>query len=424
MQGPIPPAPPFPPLMYPVDQYVPQPHHCYHQIEKDRIRLVNQRLLVDLNKAHMRIQDLRQQLLTEQLSSGQNRRKPRHRGAQKRKHEEVIEAKANVPLVIYIPLTDEEKEQKLTNIFGSLFKISDIIALASHPNKKCLEQNEKFGRLVRICKPLADMDALVGLDDIKSKTFDIIAHYILNKTPQPADLMHMVISGPPGVGKTEVGKLIGKIILGLGVLKSDKFVCARRSELIGEYLGQTAPKTQQVINSAIGGVLFIDEAYSLGHSDKRDSFSKECIDCLNQNLTDKKGQFLCIIAGYEKELETCFFAVNKGLQRRFPVQLNISGYSAEELYKIFVGKVEKDNWTVAPSAGLSLFQQKHKQFKYFAGDAETLFHQAKFVAAGRYLRNSAFSEAHSLSVADIEEAYKQEIGKREDDTNVLLHMFT
>lgn len=407
-----------------MDQYVPQPHHCYHLIEKDRLRLVNRRMVDDLSKAHGQIQVLRQQLLAEQLNS--TRRKPRHRGAQKRKREE---EKADPPLPPPPPpspttLTEEQQKPILSDLFARLFKITDIIALAVHPERKSLEKNEKFSRLMRIQKPLAELDALIGLEAIKSKTFDIIAHYALNKTPQPADLMHMVISGPPGVGKTEVGKLIGKIVLGLGVLKTDKFVCARRSELIGEYLGQTAPKTQQVINSALGGCLFIDEAYSLGHAEQRDSFSKECIDCLNQNLTEKRGQFLCIIAGYEHELDTCFFGVNKGLRRRFPVQLNISGYTADELYQIFVQKVQKEKWAIAvPNAGLSLFQQKHKSFHFFAGDAETLFHQSKFVAAGRYLRTASFEIAPALTAADIEEAYQQQIGKREND-NVLSHLFT
>lgn len=423
VQGPV--------VYHPMDHhYVPQPHHCYHQIEKDRLRLVNRRVVDDLSAAHGQIQELRQQLLAEQLNSTLNRRNPRHRGAQKRKREQEALAvppppPPPPPTPIAEALTDEQREPLLLELFSKLFKITDIIALAAHPQRKCLEKNEKFSRLMKIQKPLTELDAMIGLAAIKGKTFDIIAHYALNKTPQPTDLMHMVISGPPGVGKTEVGKLIGKIVLGLGVLKTDKFICARRSELIGEYLGQTAPKTQQVINSALGGCLFIDEAYSLGHSEQRDSFSKECIDCLNQNLTEKRGQFLCIIAGYERELDTCFFGVNKGLRRRFPVQLNITGYSADELYQIFVQKVQKEKWTIAvPNAGLTLFQQKHKMFHFFAGDAETLFHQSKFVAAGRYLRTASFESAPSLTVSDIEEAYKQQIGKREDDSGILTHLFT
>ncbi len=400
------------------DVYVPQPHNCFHQIEKDRLLLHQRRVVDDLQKAHALNRDLRQQLSAAQLAS---KRKPRHRSAQKRKHEEEKVAKL---AKVKTEIPETKRDEMLVDVFAKLFKITDIIALWTHPDRATFETNAKFAKLLKIYQPLSDLNAMVGLDAIKTKTFDIIAHYALNQTP--ADLMHMVISGPPGVGKTEVGKIIGKIVLGLGILKSDKFVCARRSELIGEYLGQTAPKTQQVIDSAMGGCLFIDEAYSLGHPDKRDSFSKECIDCLNQNLTEKKGQFLCIIAGYEKELDSCFFGVNKGLRRRFPVTLNIAGYSADELFQIFLSKVNKDKWTtVEPTTGLSLFKEKHKFFHFFAGDAECLFQQAKFVAAGRYLRSALCAQTlPTLTQKDIEEAYQQELKKREGDVNVLMCMFT
>ena len=98
----------------------------------------------------------------------------------------------------------------------------------------------------------------------------------------------LLVKGEPGTGKTELGNILGKIYLAVGALKNDVFRVVKRSDLIAGYLGQTAIKTQKVIDQCTGGVLFIDEAYSLGNSEQRDSFSKECIDTLNQNLSEKK----------------------------------------------------------------------------------------------------------------------------------------
>lgn len=418
------------PQHYP-EKYIPQPHHCYHQIEKDRMHIQNRQLVDDLHRSQVENQALRRALLAEQMKSvvtskipnslmhPMRKRKPRNRNTKKRTHQEAQPEEKSKKAKVdneYKALTKEEVDVTLKDVFAKLFTLSDIIELENHPHRPCLEKNSKYAKLLEIIPPVKVLHELVGLKKIKEKAFDIIAHYTQIKAAK-TDLMHMVIEGPPGVGKTEVGRLLGKVILGLGVLKTDKFVCARRSDLIGEYLGQTAPKTQQVINSALGGVLFIDEAYSLGHPEKRDSFSKECIDTLNQNLTEKKGEFLCIIAGYEDELESCFFQVNKGLQRRFPIRMKITGYTASELYEIFMGRLAKESWTLADATNTKkLFEQKHIYFKFFAGDTETLFNQAKFVAAGRLLRGTNTVEEVQLNLThtDVETAYNQCFLKRED----------
>jgi hypothetical protein len=399
---------------------VPLPHHCFHAIERDRVQLQNRVLADQLQKSHRDNFNL-YQLLERQKSAIAV---PSVRSVQKRKRRE---ANAQEPLMnAQEPLMNEQQmEEALVIVFGTLFTLRDIIGLADHPNRTSLEKNPKFAKLLGIVEPVKALQNLVGLAKIKAKAFEIIAHYALNRTPRPADLMHMVIEGPPGVGKTEVGRLLGKVILGLGVLASDKFICARRSDLVGEFLGQTAPRTQAVIDSALGGILFIDEAYSLGHPEKRDSFSKECLDTLNQNLTEKKGQFLCIIAGYEEELESCFFAVNKGLQRRFPVRMTICGYTYTELHDIFLLKAAQGHWLVeTPEIALTLCKDKHKYFHFHAGDMETLFCQAKFSAAGRLLRASTTFVTHPTLIAgDVTEAYQQTMQKREKIDQCTLDMY-
>ena len=122
----------------------------------------------------------------------------------------------------------------------------------------------------------------------------------------------MCIRDSPGTGKTEIAKIMGELFSNLGILKNKKFKKVTRSDLIAGYLGQTALKTRDVIKESLGGVLFIDEAYALGNQEKRDSFAKECIDTLCEALSDHKDNLMVIIAGYENDLNKCFFSYNKG----------------------------------------------------------------------------------------------------------------
>ena len=169
----------------------------------------------------------------------------------------------------------------------------------------------------------------------------------------------------------------------MGILKNNKFIVAKRADLIGKYLGHTAVQTQKVIDSASGGVLFIDEAYSLGNSEGRDMFSKECIDTINQNLTEKKSKFLCIIAGYKDALQSCFFAYNEGLSRRFSIRYDIEGYDGFELQEIFKKIVVSHNWKLDENIDINLFEDNKEYFPYYGGDMETLFFNTKVVHAKR-----------------------------------------
>lgn len=208
------------------------------------------------------------------------------------------------------------------------------------------------------------------------------------------DMFHTVIYGPPGVGKTAFAKVLARIFLSLGVTQTDTFRIARRSDLIGEYVGHTATKTQKVIDESMGGVLFIDEIYSLGNGgskgeSKTDSFSTECINTLNQNLTEHKGKFICIIAGYKEETEKYFFGLNPGLCRRFSFYYTINGYDWEELTKILMFKVNKlRHWSAEDGLGETLLtkaflQDKTDHFKHYAGDIETLLLNIKIAHCKR-----------------------------------------
>ena len=144
--------------------------------------------------------------------------------------------------------------------------------------------------------------------------------------------------------------------------------------MVGEYLGQTAPKVKKVIEKALGGVLFIDEAYSLGNVNaKKDSYSEECLNALNQHLSEKAGQFICIIAGYKDELKKSFFT-NPGLERRFRQTFSINKYTPSELAQIFNKMVIDDKWKInIKYEKLINFLENNKDFfKFYGGDMETL----------------------------------------------------
>ena len=161
-----------------------------------------------------------------------------------------------------------------------------------------------------------------------------------------SDYLHTVIYGPPGTGKTEVAKIMGKIYSKLGILKKGVFRKATRSDFVAGYLGQTAIKTKELIDDCLGGVLFIDEAYALGNNEGKDSFAKEAIDTLCESLSNHKNDIMVIIAGYEKELNECFFSFNQGLESRFPWRFKTEDYKADELKLIFKKQVIDNNWTI------------------------------------------------------------------------------
>jgi len=305
--------------------------------------------------------------------------------------------KKNEKKYVFRKNKDSYSSEKINDIKSSLHGIEDVIRLEGQFRE--IRHDGDLVRLYYCIDSLRELQNMIGMKDVKEQIFKHLIYYIKNRKNE--HMLHTVITGPPGTGKTELGNILGKIYLAVGALKNDVFRVVKRSDLIAGYLGQTAIKTQKVIDQCTGGVLFIDEAYSLGNSEQRDSFSKECLDTLNQNLTEKKENFMCIIAGYPKELEKCFFAYNPGLERRFSFKYNVDKYNFQELSQICHKKMNEYKLTLdINDSQLELFFEKHyDKFTFFGGDVEKLILHSKLEAS---LRCFSSSQEMSVILEDLE----------------------
>ena len=248
------------------------------------------------------------------------------------------------------------------------------------------------------------------MKDLKNNITDQILYFVQelykNKN-NSGDFLHTVIYGPPGTGKTEIAKIMGKIYSKIGILDKGTFRKVTRADLVSGYLGQTALKTRDVIKDCLGGVLFIDEAYSLGNNEKRDSFSKECIDTLCEALSDNKNNLMVIIAGYENELKECFFNYNQGLDSRFTWRFSTDEYKADELFKIFLKKVNDIEWSISEDSKINVewFKKNMDYFKFFGRDMETLLAKTKIAHSKRVFCKPE-NEKKKLILVDLNKGFE------------------
>jgi SpoVK/Ycf46/Vps4 family AAA+-type ATPase len=246
--------------------------------------------------------------------------------------------------------------------------------------KKLEDESNVIKKIIKIHNPLQKLLNMQGLDNIKDVLLDNIIYYLTND--KDSELLHICIMGPPGVGKTVLANIIAQIYKNLGVLSKGHIIKVTRADLIGKYLGHTAIKTSDMIKKAEGGILFIDEVYSLVDKQGNDSFSKECVDTLTQHLTDKSKDLICIIAGYKTDIEQYFFKSNKGLDRRFSCKFTITGYTSDELANMFCNKMIENEWIIKDETIKDIkifFNNKKDKFKNYGGDVDNLIHSYKLI---------------------------------------------
>lgn len=226
-----------------------------------------------------------------------------------------------------------------------------------------------------------ELDQLIGLENVKKIVKEIYAWLYIDKMRKENGLksnkqaLHMIFKGNPGTGKTTVARLLGKLFVQMNVLSKGHFIEAERADLVGEYIGHTANKTRDLIKKARGGILFIDEAYSLARGGEKD-FGKEAIDTLVKGMEDYCDDLVVILAGYPAEMDY-FLSLNPGLPSRFPLMIEFPDYTVDELVNIAKQMVREREYELTKEAERKLYYHLE----------ELLEKREKKFSNGRYIRN-------------------------------------
>lgn len=253
----------------------------------------------------------------------------------------------------------------------------------------------------------AEMDHIVGLREVKDYVLSLEQNYVIQRLRESrgmkADVpaMHMIFTGNPGTGKTTIARLVSRYLKAMGVLTGGQLVEVTRADLVGKYVGHTAPLTQQVIRSAIGGVLFIDEAYAL-YRGADDSFGLEAIDTIVKGMEDNRQNLIVILAGYSREMEE-FLTANSGLKSRFPNIIEFPDYTAEELLRITRITVENKGYVLDAACDAPLTA-------YFAARQAA---DARTAGNGRMARNlvedAILNQSRRLTAGDVSALTQQNL---------------
>ena len=285
--------------------------------------------------------------------------------------------------------------------------------------------NISMSTLWNILPHLIKLKNMIGMETVKKSIFRQIIYYIqgMHERDTEGEYLNTCIMGPPGTGKTSIANILGLIYRDLGILGDGTVTVIHKDDLIGGYTGQTAIKTKKLLDSAIGGILFLDDAYSLAADSScegADAYAKEAGDIITSFLSEHKSDICFIIAGYEHEIKKHFFPLNKGLERRFPWKHNIEKYTNLDLSKIALKIIDEMQWiTTLNAVELSkLIDKNVEYFKNAGGDIETFITKCKIAHSDRVF-TLPIEDKFILIMEDFEEGLnimKEHKIAKEDET--------
>lgn len=311
--------------------------------------------------------------------------------------------------ILYHDLTMYQRRRKKKRKRKNLSSIEEILAYL----KKSKKYNDTYKYLKRL-------DGMIGMDELKQAVAEQLMFLFANNFNTDHHFLNTVIQGQPGCGKTTVAKLLYEIWNSLHIFEDkSEFKILSRSDFVGSYMGHTSNKSRKLLSKAAGGVIFIDEAYSLYQSDK-DDYGKEAIDELNGFMSEQSGKTIIIIAGYKEALETNFFAVNSGLRRRFNWTFTIEKYNGKDLYKIFLKQLQDFGWDVNEDC-VSLFDKYEGKFKNMGGDTANIAFKAKLLYSKRVWNKNGKKNKKILK--NEVETVMEKYFKEEQKSNVNNHMY-
>jgi len=308
------------------------------------------------------------------------------------------------------------KDEIFTMVENGEVTVSEALSMMRKAYTGTSKPTGEMTQAERIQAIKRELDSLIGLHSVKQLIHEVQAFVEIQQRRSTMNLasepivLHSIFMGNPGTGKTTVARIIGKLFLEMGVLQKGHLVEVERADLVAEYIGQTAQRTREQLRKASGGILFIDEAYSLARGGEKD-FGKEAIDTIVKTMEDQRTNLVVILAGYSEPMEA-FLETNPGLRSRFPIIINFPDYTTFELFRIAEQMLAQREYQLSKAARRKLLriieEMKSKHTDNF-GNARTVRNIIEKAIRKQAVRLVGYSQVTRAQLMEITEDDIQEV---------------